>query len=374
MMKIGILGGGQLARMIIEESSRYGFEFFILSKEADSPAGKLTRHETIGNWNDPDIVREFSSQCDIITLENEFIDYHVIECIERSGRIILPGSETVRLIQDKFFQKKTLSEIGIPVADFTEVSTSDDVKKFASEFGYPVILKTRTMGYDGKGNLKIEGESDVEDACTHLSKRGKLMCERFVEFDKEIATQAVRSANGELKVYPAVETVQEDHICKYVIASQDRFASLKDEVEDISTKLLTYMNYSGVMGIEMFLSGNGILVNELAPRVHNSGHYTIEGCETSQFENHIRAIAGLPLGSTELKTFAAVMVNILGDRNGHALTGGIEKVLSRKNTYLHLYGKNDTRIGRKMGHITLTGEDADELLKNSIEVRSNLMI
>jgi phosphoribosylaminoimidazole carboxylase PurK protein len=369
MIKLGILGGGQLARMIIEENSRYGIEFHILSKEHDSPAGLLTPFEVVGDWNDRDIVKNFADKCDIITLENEFIDFHILEAIEKSGKKILPGSEIIRLIQDKLFQKKTLTDIGIPVAEYCEVNSGDDVKKFAKQYGYPVILKSRTMGYDGKGNVKVSNESEIDNACIALSQRGKLMCEKFVEFDKEIATQAVRSESGEINVYPVVETIQENHICKYVIASQMQFSELKERVDKICKKILSSMSYPGVMGIEMFLCNGEILVNELAPRVHNSGHYTIEGCYTSQFENHIRAILGLPLGSAEMKVPAAVMINILGERNGTAKVKGIDSILVCKETFIHLYGKTETRIERKMGHITITGSDSNALLKRATEAR-----
>lgn len=369
MIKLGILGGGQLARMIIEENSRYGIEFHILSKEHHSPAGMLTPHEVTGDWNDREVVRSFADRCDLLTLENEFIDFHILEAIEKSGKKILPGSQIVKLIQDKLFQKETLTKEGIPVADYCEVNSTNDVKTFAEQFGYPVILKSRTMGYDGKGNVKVNDESEIDNACDTLQKHSKLMCEKFVEFDKEIATQAVRSEKGEIYVYPVVETIQENHICKFVIASQDQFTEIRESVEDISKKILSSMSYVGVMGIEMFLCKDKILVNELAPRVHNSGHYTIEGCHTSQFENHVRAILGLPLGSTEMKVPAAVMINILGERNGEAKVEGIDSILACKESFIHLYGKNETRIGRKMGHITVTGTDPEELLTKATEAR-----
>ena len=374
MTKLGILGGGQLARMIIEENSRYGFEFHILSKEHDSPSGQLTPHEIVGDWNDKDIVKNFATMCDILTLENEFIDFHILEMIEQSGKLILPGSNIIRLIQDKLFQKNMLSETGINVAEYCEVNSVQDVEKFAEEFGYPVILKSRTMGYDGKGNVKVKSVLEIEQACDVLLKRGKLMCEKFILFDKEIAVQAVRSSSGEMRVYPVVETIQENHVCKYVIASEERFIRQKEAVTEMCRKIMTSMSYTGVMGIEMFLCGNEILVNELAPRVHNSGHYTIEGCKTSQFENHVRAILGLPLGSTEMKVPSAVMINILGERNGSADTKGMERTLASTDTYLHLYGKKETRIGRKMGHITVVGSDIDILVKKAADARISLEV
>lgn len=374
MLRIGILGGGQLARMLIEAGSRYGFEFSILSSEKDSPAGLITSKETIGNWNDKNAVSKFMNGCDIITLENEFIDYHILEFIEDAGKILLPGSECIRLIQDKLVQKQTLSEADIPVADFCGVESENDVLAFAGEFGYPVILKSRTMGYDGKGNTQIDKAEEVAQAVDLLSKRGKLMCERFINFDKEIATQAVRSSKGEVAVYPVVQTIQEDHICKFVIADRNGFAGIRGRVDEICRNILGAMNYAGLMGVEMFLCGEEIIVNELAPRVHNSGHYTIEACETSQFENHLRAIAGLPLGGTDMTTEAAVMMNLLGDRNGTTELKGIGDILRCRDTYLHIYGKKETRTGRKMGHLTLTGKDSCDLFRRAGEAGKILTI
>ena len=366
-MKIGIIGGGQLARMIIEECNKYAFEFYILSDETNSPAGQITCHEIKGNWNDEESLRKFSEQCDIITLENEFIDHNKIKILEDSGKIIYPDSGTIKLIQDKLFQKETLERINIPVSKFCRADSIEEVTRFAAENNFPVILKSRTMGYDGKGNYEINNEGDIVKAFKTLSERGKLMCENFIEFDKEIATQVVRSRSGEIRMYPVVETIQKDHICKTVLASKRSFKDLEEEVKQLAVSIVDGLNYVGVMGIEMFLKGDKILVNELAPRVHNSGHYTIEGCFTSQFENHIRAIIDLPLGNTGLKTESAVMINILGERNGEAHLTGEKCLLSLENTYLHIYGKKETRQGRKIGHITVIKND----LKDAIDTANN---
>lgn len=374
-MKIGILGGGQLARMIIEDCNKYGFEFHILSKEKNSPAGQITPFETAGDWNDDDCLKKFASGCDIITLENEFIDSEKIKLIEDSGKKVYPASCIIKLIQDKLYQKKTLAESGIPVAKFCEVNSKKEILNFAEEKNFPVILKSRTMGYDGKGNFKIDSPKEIDEAFDMLSKRGKLMCESFVKFDREIATQVARSITGEVKVYPAVETIQKDHICHMVIAAGGRLDPvIEKKVNDIAVKIVSDLDYAGVMGIEMFLTGNTILVNELAPRVHNSGHYTIEGCYTSQFENHIRAIAGLPLGNVEMRDDAAVMINILGEHEGKSELKNAEAVLKERNAYLHVYGKTRTGIGRKMGHITVTGEEVQETIGTAERCREKISI
>lgn len=373
-MRIGIIGGGQLARMMMEASYKFGFEFVILSNEENSPAGKITNSEIIGDWNDTNCLENFAGQCDVITLENEFIDYTKLEFLESLGKKVYPCSANIKLIQDKLIQKSTLSSLNIPVADFIEVTDKNDVKEFAKKFGYPVILKSRTMGYDGKGNYKINSEKDIPNGIDELGKRGELMCERFIPFQKEIAVQAVRNPKDDFKMYPVVETIQENHICTTVLASQSSFKNLNDKVYNIAKTILEGLKYVGVMGIEMFLIGEEIIVNELAPRVHNSGHYTIEGCSTSQFENHIRAVSGMPLGETDLKQNSSVMINILGKFNGIYNLDFLHNINMRNNSYIHLYGKSENRTGRKMGHITLTGNDLSYLLTEGNKIREQIKI
>ena len=373
-MKIGIIGGGQLARMIIEECNKFAFEFYILSEEKNSPAGQITRNEISGNLNDENCLRKFGEQCDILTLENEFIDFQKIKFLEDSGKEVYPGSGIIKLIQDKLFQKETLKKIHIPVSEYCKVESKEDIYNFALANNYPVILKSRTMGYDGKGNIEIKSADEIDNAFGILSERGKLLCESYINFDKEIATQAVRSRSGEIKIYPVVETIQKDHICKLVIASKNLFGDLKSKVEETAVKILNELNYVGVIGIEMFLQGDKILVNELAPRVHNSGHYTIEGCYCSQFENHIRAISDLPLGNTELRNENAVMINIIGERNGEAKLTGAGRMFSKDKVYLHVYGKKDVKIGRKMGHITVLRDDIQDALNTANEARLEIDI
>lgn len=373
-MKIGILGGGQLARMIMEGCYKFGFEFHILSKEENSPAGQLTKFETVGDWNDEVCLKKFADPCDIITLENEFIDWQIIKSLEQNGKIVFPSSGIIKLIQDKLFQKETLQKLKIPVAKFCNVESKIDLLNFAKQNSYSVVLKSRTMGYDGKGNFEIRNGNEIDKAFEILSQRGKLMCESFVKFDKEIAVQVARNKSGQIKIYPVVETIQKDHICNLVIASKNRFQNIKNTVEGIAKKIVTELDYIGMMGIELFLSGNEIFVNELAPRVHNSGHYTIEGSFTSQFENHIRAILNFPLGNTEMREENSVMVNIIGDRNGEAKVRSSGEILSMENVYLHVYGKKETRTGRKMGHITIINDDTEKAVGMANEARESISI
>jgi phosphoribosylaminoimidazole carboxylase PurK protein len=370
-MKIGILGGGQLARMLIESSYKFGFDFKILANEEDSPAGMVTRYFQKGDYNNESDLIEFAKDCDVITLENEFIDYKKIEALEKLNKKVYPRSKVIKLVQDKFFQKDTLLKAEIPVADFVKVENKEDIIKFAKEHSYPVILKSRTMGYDGKGNYKIDSESDIEEGIKTLKARGELMCEKFINFDKEIAVQAVRNHKGEIEVFPVVETVQKNHICNIVRASKNLFdEKIVKKVNEITKKILEQLNYTGVIGIEMFLTKNNeILVNELAPRVHNSGHYTIEGCYTSQFENHIRAILDLPLGNTEMTSGSAVMINIIGEKESEPDMEDLSGVLRNEKTYVHNYRKKKSLPGRKMGHITVLRDNLNEAEKIANECR-----
>ncbi len=373
-MRIGIIGGGQLARMMMEATYNLGFEFVVLTNEENSPAGKITNSEIIGEWNDIECLKKLADKCDVITLENEFIDHAKLEYLESLGKKVFPSSSNIKLIQDKFVQKSTLNSFNIPVADFIEVNSEEDVKNFAKKFGYPVILKSRTMGYDGKGNCKINSERDISKGMEELGKRGQLMCERFIPFQKEIAVQAVRNSKSEFKIYPVVETIQENHICTTVLASQSSFKNLKDKIRVIAGTILEKLNYVGVMGIEMFLMGDDIIVNELAPRVHNSGHYTIEGCHTSQFENHIKAVSDMSLGEPDLKENSSVMINVLGRFDGRYNLDFLQNIHMANSSYIHLYGKNENRTGRKMGHITLTGSDLSYLLIEGNKIREQIKI
>lgn len=369
-MRIGILGGGQLARMMIEAVSRYDFRVYIYSNERNSPAGRISHGEIYGQWNDFSRLDKFIKKCDIITLENEFIDYKILEYIENSGVKVLPDSRVIKKIQDKYEQKKFLRENGIPLSEFREAESENDVKEFAQEHRYPVILKSRTMGYDGKGNATIKTEDEIKNAFNLIAERGKVMCEKFVDIKMELAIQAVRSKEGEIKFYSPVETIQKNHICHLVIAPYETEEEKSEEIKEIAKTILEKIDYTGVMGIELFLTNEDkILVNELAPRVHNTGHYSIEGCKTSQFENHIRAILGYPLGDTGLLFPYSVMINILGERNGKAKPQGYELIFKSENVYLHLYGKNRTIKGRKMGHITANGTDKNDTIKKALKSR-----
>jgi 5-(carboxyamino)imidazole ribonucleotide synthase len=365
---LGVLGGGQLAKMLGSEAYRLGLELAIIENGSGSPAGKMTKLDFGKGWTDRQELDRFISNSTFITLENEFIDPDIISYIEKV-RPVYPSSATMRLVRDKFIQKETFRKRGLGVTEYEEIANESDAKAFGLKYGFPFVLKSREMGYDGYGNYTVKNEEEINKGLDYFRSKKPgigLMAEAFVKFSKELAVMAVRSSKGEEAVYPCVETIQKNHICHTVIAPAQINDAQAEKAQEMAKECVRAIDGIGIFGVEFFLDESGrLLVNEIAPRPHNSGHYTIEGCYTSQFENAIRAITGQPLGSTAMREQASVMVNLLGDAEGGPIPKNIEKVLGDGKVKLHLYGKSKSRIGRKMGHITVTGATIDECLNSS---------
>lgn len=359
MTTLGILGGGQLARMLIHAAQRIGVNVAILDEDEFCPAAQVTALGIEGSWQDRDTLDAFIDGVDAITIESEFVPAEIIAHIESRGRRVFPSSASLAQLQDKFAQKQTLNAAGLPTVAYAAVSSLDEVKAFAAEHSYPVVLKTRTLGYDGYGNVTIEREEDAPAAWDKLNATGRaLMVEAFAKFKRELAIIVVRDEKGNIKHYPVVETLQLNGRCHVVRASEKGF---NHAGVDLGRKLIETVNGVGAFGIKMFEMPDGtILVNEVAPRVHNTGHYSIEACITSQFENHVRAVLGLPLGWTDMVKKNAVMVNLLGTRDTMPLTRDFDKVFQFKGARLHWYGKRESRIGRKLGHITAVHDSDGE--------------
>jgi 5-(carboxyamino)imidazole ribonucleotide synthase len=362
MTKLGILGGGQLAQMLTQAAISLGIETAIFERTPDSPAARLTQHQIAGQWDDETVLSAFAALCDSVTLENEFVDASVLRRLEAMGLPVYPTSETLALIQDKLIQKQTMQAAGLPMPRFQAVESPEDVRRLAFNFGYPLVLKARRDGYDGYGNATLRSADDIDAAWGKLSKGGRaLYVEGFVLFTHELAVMVVRGQDGEARTYPVVETVQENHICHVVRAPAQVAPQISQMAAAIAQQAVEAINGVGIFGVELFLLEDGfVLYNEIAPRPHNSGHYTIEGCVTSQFENHIRAVLGWPLGDTNLVAPAAVMVNILGRRNGVTNGDAAKAALSVPGAHVHLYGKRDVRVGRKLGHVTVMGDTVEE--------------
>lgn len=374
--RIGILGGGQLARMSAFAAYRMGFEIAILEKKKDSPAGQLTHNEFVGWVDDDDVLKRFVEVSGIVTLENEFIDSSKLQKIEEMGVTVTPSSKTLALIQDKLIQKETFYNNKLPVPEFVKIESENDFQKIAGKLGLPFVIKSRKMGYDGYGNAEVNDESEFKEAYNNLTQRhSELYAEKFVDFDKELAVMIVRSKK-EIKAYPVVHTIQKDHICHTVIAPAEvDDHRILEKTKQLGMDAVKSVEGFGIFGIEFFLTKNGeILINEIAPRPHNTGHYTIEGCVTSQFENHVRAVLNLPLGSTELVRKHAVMINLLGKFERSGVVQNYEEALEVDDAHLHIYNKDKSRKGRKMGHITIVGDDSSDILGRAQKLEQKIQI
>lgn len=361
-LTLGILGGGQLAKMLALAAYRMGLQISIIENGANSPAGDMTKLEFPLGWENEDELDRFIDSCDIVTLENEFINPDILEKIEKK-KLVFPSSKTMKLSQDKFSQKETFRNAGLPTPDYEKFETKAEAIAFGEKYGFPFVMKSRKFGYDGYGNATIFSKEEIESAWENFQKhplRKSLMGESFVKFKKELAVLVARNQNGETAVYPCVETVQYRHICHEVIAPVEESETVQDNAREIARKAVEAIEGIGIFGVEMFLDENNeILINEIAPRPHNSGHYTIEACQTSQFENCIRAVLNLPLGSPKMLAPAACMINLLGERAGSGTPENIEPLLRHREAWLHLYCKKESRQGRKMGHITVIGENQE---------------
>ncbi|HEX5415660.1 MAG TPA: 5-(carboxyamino)imidazole ribonucleotide synthase [Chloroflexota bacterium] len=368
--RVGILGGGQLARMTAEAAADLGVEIFILESEAGSPAGQIVGadHEIVGTWRKLDDARALAERVDLITLENEFVDADLLAALVEAGTPVLPGPETLRIIQDKLLQKQTLAARGLPVPAFRPVASEIELLAAGHDLGWPLVLKARRLGYDGHGNATVNGPTEASAAIARLAGPGApapldLYAEGFVPFAGELAMMVARGRDGACVAYPLAETVQRDHICHEVVVPARVPEAVASRARKIALAAVDAADAVGVVGVELFLLTDGeILVNELAPRPHNSGHYTIEACETSQFGNHLRAVLGRELGSPDLVAPGAAMVNLLGTRQAPAAPGGIAQAERVPRAFLHLYGKREVRPGRKMGHVTALGESPEAAL------------
>jgi 5-(carboxyamino)imidazole ribonucleotide synthase len=361
-VRLGIIGGGQLARMTAIAALPLGVDVVVLEKNPHSPAARLSPDCIVGDWADRETLLKFASRCDVITLENEFVDASALTALEQSGHAVFPTAASIALTQDKLTQKQALHRAGLNVPEFARVSSPEEIAAAAQRFGWPLLLKTRRNGYDGKGNFTLRSGADVEAGWRALGGgQNELMSEAFFPFTKELATIVTRGRDGTATVYPVVETIQRDHVCHVIKAPADIPAELAERATRTALRAVEAVGGVGSFGVEMFLTAAGELaVNELAPRVHNSGHYTIEACECSQFENHVRAVMGWPLGSPRLIAPAAVMLNLLGTCKAPGRPGRWRAALAAPGAHVHLYGKAVSSAGRKMGHVTALGNSVAE--------------
>lgn len=356
--RIAIIGGGQLAKMTALSALEFGCHVSVLERKKDVVTIDMVHRALIGDWDDPADLIRLAEHSDIVTLENEFVDAGSLAKLSEAGYTILPTAESIALVQDKLLQKTTLQKNKLPLPHFRAVESRQQIIEFAEEFSWPVVLKKRRNGYDGKGNFTIAAPSEIDTALAHLgdAEQVALYVESFCDFDAELAIIITTDISGQAVTYPLVSSVQREHICHIIRAPAPVSDAIAANAVDIAQNAVAAVGAIGSFAVEMFLKDGEIMLNELAPRVHNSGHYTMEACECSQFENHIRAIMNWPLGSSRMLTPAAVMVNLLAQGHGSGQARGFEKALAIPGAHIHIYGKKTSTPGRKMGHVTVLGE------------------
>ncbi|WP_328987331.1 5-(carboxyamino)imidazole ribonucleotide synthase [Thiorhodovibrio winogradskyi] len=369
--RIGIIGGGQLGRMLVKAAKQIGCTCTVLDPTPNSPAGQVSGHQIVANYQDAAALRELAESCDLTTFDLEDINSDILTELSREGRPIFPHPRLLAVVQDKLRQKEVLAAAGIPVADFLAMPEPDAA--LCAEFGYPLVQKARRGGYDGRGVAVLRGPGEFDG---HLPLPS--LIERFVPTIKELAVMVARGRDGDCRCYPVVEmrVRPEQNILDWLLAPARIDPGIAASAQQLAVRTVQALDGVGIFGIELFLAASGdLLVNEVAPRTHNSGHYTIEACMTDQFEQHLRAIAGLPLGATDLLCPAA-MVNLLGapGHHGRPVIRGLRAALAIPGVSVHIYGKAATRPYRKMGHVTVLDTDLEQALRKAKRVRELIEI
>jgi 5-(carboxyamino)imidazole ribonucleotide synthase len=355
--KLGILGGGQLGRMLIQEAVNFNIHISVLDPSVNGPCADLANNFVVGNFNDYQTVLDFGKTVDVITIEIEHVNIEALEELERLGKKVFPTPQALRTIQDKGLQKQFYKANNIPTAPFHLIDNAEDALLF-KEKG-PFMQKLRKGGYDGKGVTPLRTEAEFNGAFNAPS-----VLEEFVPFVKELAVIVARNESGEIATFPLVEMEfnPEANLVEFIFSPAHVGNDIESNAKNIASEIANKLQHVGLLAIELFLTADGnLLVNEIAPRPHNSGHHTIEACFVSQYGMHLRAILNMPLGSTGLRT-PAVMINLLGEKGfeGKARYENIEEVLHTEGAYIHLYGKEDTKPFRKMGHITVCNSNLED--------------
>jgi 5-(carboxyamino)imidazole ribonucleotide synthase len=368
---IGILGSGQLGRMLTSAAKRMGYAVHIYSPDIDTPAGQMADVETTAEYTDLDALRRFAQSVDVITLEFENIPAEALKALEEMVPVY-PQAHVLETTQNRIREKTFLSELGIPVAPFHIVQTAKDLDEALQRIGCPSVLKTAGFGYDGKGQVKLNHPSEGLTAYESLGNQACVL-EQFIALDREISVIAARSDTGEFVAYRPVENRHENHILDITVAPAQLEPEMEQQAVAIAKTIMETFGMQGLLCVEFFITQEGrLLVNELAPRTHNSGHYTIEAAACSQFELQLRAVCGLPLGDTRLLVPGAAMANLLGDL-WQAGEPNWDACLALSPVYLHLYGKQEAKIGRKMGHITALGSSRTDAETLAIKARNVLL-
>ncbi|MDQ3578620.1 MAG: 5-(carboxyamino)imidazole ribonucleotide synthase, partial [Actinomycetota bacterium] len=362
---VGMVGGGQLARMTHQAAVALGQSLHVLAISPDEPAALVSPDVTLGHHTDIDALRAFASGCDVLTFDHEHVPTEHLRVLAEAGVRIHPGPDALLHAQDKLVMRRKLSELGLPVPSFAEVTSSADLVAFGATFGWPCVLKAARGGYDGRGVWMIDSAADAEATAPALLAAGTpLLAERKVVMRRELAALVARSPFGQGGCWPLVETVQVDGICVEVLAPAPGVTPEQAEgAQELALRIASELDVVGVLAVELFETDDGLIVNELAMRPHNSGHWTIEGARTSQFEQHLRAVLDYPLGDTDPRAPAVVMVNVLGAAVAPEMGADerLHHLFARyRDAHVHYYGKQE-RPGRKIGHVTMLGESMDDV-------------
>jgi 5-(carboxyamino)imidazole ribonucleotide synthase len=366
--KIGVLGGGQLGRMLIQEAIDLDVHLHMIDQDPNAPCSLIAHSFTCGSITDYDTVMEFGKGKDLITVEIENVNIEALESLEEEGVIVFPQPRVLKIIKDKGVQKQFYFDHNVPTAPFNLYDNANALEK--ADISYPIIQKMRTGGYDGKGVQLLKKASDSFDTPN--------LCESLIDFDKELSVIVARNENGDVQCFPSVECEfnPEANLVEYLFSPANISKETTQKANSIAKDLIEKLDMIGLLAVEFFLCKNGdLLVNEIAPRPHNSGHHTIECCNTSQYAQHLRSILNLPLGDTTLVNPGA-MINILGEKGftGPAIYEGLEKILGISGVHPHIYGKSDTKPFRKMGHVTITGSTPLEVKRIAKEVKKTIKV
>lgn len=374
-IKIGIIGGGQIGKMIAQEAKRMSLKVVILDPSSDCPASTLCDRLIVADFKDENKIRDLAKSSDVITYEIELANSKALKNLELKNYPIFPSPHSLYLIQNKFRQKKFLKENNLPVPEFKKINSINDLLLVAKSFEYPLMLKACEDSYDGRGNYLIKCKEDISIAYNSFQNR-EMFAEKYVDFKTEISIMVARNKKGQIATFPIAENIHKNNVLDTTIVPANISPKIKEAAEIIAKNVVTCLNDIGIFGIELFVSNKDeIFINEIAPRPHNSGHYSIEGCSISQFEQHLRTILNFPLSKPELVR-PTVMKNILGPPNfsGTYRIIGLSKLLSLPSTKIHLYGKRITSPGRKLGHITCTGRTLEEVIKRSFDAKNSIEI
>jgi 5-(carboxyamino)imidazole ribonucleotide synthase len=366
--RVGIIGGGQLAWMLRDAATKLNIKLIVQSPNQNDPAVSIADHVIFAPIADSFATKNMSELCDVITFENEFIDLPELAILESNGVKFYPRLNSLKPLLDKFDQRSFFHGLNLPIPRFSLLENEADLNH---DLGYPVVLKARRHGYDGYGTFIIKNKQELTEIWNRYNSPSMLL-EEFIPFQQELAIMAARNIQGEVICYPVVQTIQKDQVCRQVFVPAQIPDSIVKNVEAIAHTLLSKLEYVGVFGIELFLTDdNRVFVNEIAPRTHNSGHYTLDMCDISQFEMQLRAVTGLKLPETNFNSSHSVMINLLGYETSNSdYQEKRSQIKAMSNTYLHWYNKTESRKGRKLGHVTILGNSRQELEKKALEIES----